>query len=388
MAVRYRWMICDLLTDDYIVDLPLRVDSYDVRFNQPGVMSARMPITNQRINKLLNRAFPADFEDLSAGPGRVVLHCIRQRTNLPDDLWASYWIWRAKTSQGRKGPPQIELAGMSLDGYFAQVEIDALFERTATDRIVIAHDLVTELQAQPYAGIGVAMQAGTCGITQDLIVKPTDKARYGDTLQKLADQSNGFEYRVDTRFDGTDRVRELVWGFPIISETDTRHDFSQPGNVLEWGIEADALRGGTRYRARGDSVTSDITNESLPQLSEYVEASAHLAAGWPRLDRTVDLPGQTDLTALQGYATWWAETAPGPVRVHSVTVRLGDNPTLTPHRLGDYARIRLVNQRYPRIDGVASFVRSWRVIGMEIRPPQRSNGIETAELLFEEQVSS
>lgn len=388
MAVRYRWMICDLLTDGFIADLPLNVPEYDHRINQAGVISASMKIPNQRINRLVDRVVPRDFEDLSAGPGRLVLHCIRQRTNHADDLWGSYWLWRAKTSQGRKGPPQIDFTGMSLDGYLRQVEIRSTFERLGVDLITIGRDLLTAALARPYANIGATMAAGTAGITQDLIVRPTDKQSYGAAFAKLAEQNNGFEYHFDTRFDGGgQRVRELDWAYPKLGQFETRHDFAQPGNVLEWSQEIDALRGGTSYVARGDASNSDVTNESLPTLSTPVDAADYHAAGWGRLDRTLDRPGTADPTALQQYAAYWAATTPGPVRLHSVTVRLGDNPSLTPHNIGDYARVRLVNRRYPRVDGVASFVRSWRVIGMAIRPPQRSNGIEEAELLFEEAVA-
>ncbi|MER7213225.1 hypothetical protein ABT340_39695 [Streptosporangium sp. NPDC000239] len=386
MAVRYRWMVCDLLTDAFIADLPLVVQEYDHRINQAGVISASMTIPNQRINRLVDKVVPRDINDLSAGPGRLVLHCIRQCAGRPDDLWGSYWLWRAKTSQGRAGPPKIEFNGMGLDGYLKQVEARDVFERLSTDVATIGRDLLTTALARPYANIGVTMPAGTTGVTQDLIIRPTDKQSYGAAFEKLAE--GAFEYHFDTRLDEAgQRVRILDWAYPRLGEISTRHDFSQPGNVLEWSEDVDALRGGTSYVARGDTSNSDITGESLPTLSDPADATDYHTAGWARLDRTLDRPGTADLTALQQYASYWATTSPGPVRLHSVTVRLADNPSLTPHRLGDYATIRLVNQRYPRVDGVASFVRSWRVIGMAIRPPKRGNSVEEAELLFEEQVA-
>ncbi|GHE47221.1 hypothetical protein GCM10017673_56320 [Streptosporangium violaceochromogenes] len=388
MAVRYRWMICDLLTDTHIIDLPLKVDSYDHRINQAGVISGGMPIPNQRVNRMIDKVVPRDEADLTTGPGRLVLHCIRQADGVPDDLWGSYWLWHAKITQGRKGPPRLDVRGMSLDGYFQQVEMEAVFERTGVNRIQIARDLLTDAQGLPHAGLGITLQTGTAGPAQDLIVKPGDRAKYGEQLGKLADQDGGFEHRINTRLtSGGGRVREWKWGYPRLGSESTQHDFAQPGNVLEWGEEWDATRGGTRFRSRGDSVTSDITAESVPQMSPFVEAGGHLAAGWPRLDRTRDYPGERDASRLAAYATYWAETGAGAVRVHSVTVRLGDNPSFTPHHLGDYATIRLVNQRYPRLDGVASFVRSWRVIGMSIKPPSRGNGVEEAELLFEETIA-
>ncbi|MFC6080905.1 hypothetical protein [Sphaerisporangium aureirubrum] len=386
MAVRYRYIFADLLTDETICELPLTKVSYDHRINQPGVFSAGMPIANRRVSNLLARAIPRDIADLSAGPGRIVCHCLRDNGSFVD-LWGSFWVWYAKTSQGRKGPPQVDLRGMSLDGYLASVEIQTAFSRLATDRIVIARDLVTEVQALPYAGLGINFGAGTSGVTQDLIVAPGDKANYGETLRKLAEQTNGFETHLNTYLAGGQRVRELRWAYPTLGEEGAHHEFSQPGNVLEWSQESDALRGGTRWRARGDSANNDLSLASGPQFSEPVEATAHLQAGWPRIDRTLDLQGETDPASLQSYAAYWAATAAGAVRVHTATVRLAPKTTLTPHRLGDFATLRLSNMRFPRVNGVAGFVRSWRVIGMEIKPPDRSNGIEEANLIFEELVA-
>ncbi|GII87047.1 hypothetical protein Ssi03_50370 [Sphaerisporangium siamense] len=387
MAVRYRYVFADLLTDQTIDDLPLSKVSFDHRINQPGTFAGGLPITNRRIARRLDRVIPADIDDLSAGPGRIVCHCLRDNGTRVD-LWGTYWIWYAKTSQGRKGPPQVDLRGMSLDGYLASVEIQQNFIRYGTDRVTIARDLLTEAQALPYTGLGIAFASGTSGVLQDLIVAATDKANYGETVRKLAEQTNGFETHMDTYLADGQRRRELRWAFPKLGDVDGRHhEFSQPGNVLEWSQESDALRGGTRWRARGDSANNDLSAASGPQFSTPVEATAHLQAGWPRIDRTLDLQGEIDPSALKSYAAYWAATAAGAVRVHTATVRLDPATSLTPHRLGDYATLRLTNQRFPRRNGVASFVRSWRVIGMEIRPPERGNGIEEANLIFEELVA-
>lgn len=383
MTARYRYVFCDLLTDTYLAELPLKGVSYDHRINQAGVFSGSMPITNSKLSDRLDLVMPRDTADLSAGPGRMVLHVLRN-----DDLWGSYWIWHGKVSKSRRKAPTVDFRGMSLDGYMTQaVEIQSDLSYAAVDQVDIGRQLIQHMQSDPRADLGLLVAPGTSGVVRDRTYKAAEKGTYGQRLSELAEVNDGFEYRIDTRIVGGVRLREWVWGYPKLGESSTTHDFAEPGDILDWSEDVDASRGGTRWRARGDSVTTELTSESAPLTSATVEATDHLAAGWPRIDRTVDYPGVTVQSTLDNYATWWAATAPGAVRIHTATVRLDDDPTLTPHNLGDYAAIRLVNRRYPRVSGVASFVRSWRVIGMELRPPTRGNSVEEANLIFEEALS-
>lgn len=379
MAVPTRYLVCDLLTDTEVADVEFEQVSYDHRVNVPGVFAGRLPLQNDRLSNLWDRVMPRDTGDLSSGIGRHLLHVIRD-----DDIWGSYWLWRGKVSQQRGNPPVAEVQGMSLDGYMQQVEIQADLAFTGTDQVEIARQLIAHMQSDPHADMGILLQPGTTGILADFAVALTDKQRYGQKLQEIANADNGFEYRINTRLSSGTRVREFVWGYPKLGQVNTRHDFAQPGNVLDWSEEVDATRGGTRWIAQGDSTSNDLSVASGPLLSTPAEASAHLAAGWPRTDRTAQYPGVRDLPTLQAYAAYWAATAPGVTRVHTATVELDDNPTLTPHLLGDYAALRLVNERYPLDGTVASFVHDWRVVGMEIKPPTRDNDIEECTIIFEE----
>lgn len=378
MAVPYRFLICDLLTDEEVADVEFEAVSYDHRINVPGIFSGKLPLVNPRLSKLWNRVMPRDTQDLSSGVGRHIIHVIRG-----GDLWGSYWLWYGKVSQSRGSSPVADVKGMSLDGYMQSVEIQADLAFTGMDQVEVMRQLVAHMQSDPRADLGIAVQAGTTGVQQDFTVVVGDKARYGQKLQEIANADQGFQYRINTRIAGGVRIRELVWGFPVLGQVNTRHDFAQPGSVLDWSEEHDATRGGTRWTAQGDSTNNDLSLASGPLLSTVAEATAHLAAGWPRIDRTVQYPGVRDLPTLNAFAAYWAATAPGVTRVYTTTVELPDNSTFTPHLLGDYAALRLVNERYPETDdGVASFVHDWPVVGLEIKPPYRDNDIEEATLIY------
>ncbi|RCG31998.1 hypothetical protein DQ384_05500 [Sphaerisporangium album] len=377
MAVPYRYLICDLLTDREVADVEFDNVTYDHRINMPGVFTGKLELADLRLSKLWNRVMPRDTGDRSSGVGRHIIHVIRG-----DDLWGSYWLWYGKVSQQGGQAPVADVKGMSLDGFMQQVEIQADLSYIGLDQIEIARQLVGHMQSDPRADLGILLPAGDTGVLQDLIIAATDNARYGQKLQELANAQNGFQYRINTRIAGRARVRELVYGYPTLGKVNTRHDYSQPGNVLSWSEEVDATRGGTRWRAQGASTSNDLSLASGPLVSQVAEATEHLNDGWPRIDRTASYPDVRDLPTLNAFAQFWAATAPGVTRVYTTTVQLPDNPTLTPHDLGDTAALRLVNERYPEVDGVASFVRDWPVVGLEVRPPRRDNDVEEATLIY------
>ncbi|MFD9949813.1 hypothetical protein ACFWYW_55910 [Nonomuraea sp. NPDC059023] len=66
-----------------------------------------------------------------------------------------------------------------------------------------------------------------------------------------------------------------------------------------------------------------------------------------------------------------------------MTVRL-DGDSFTPEDLGDTARLIIINDWWPRENGLPTFDERWRIIGISIKPTDRS-ALETATLTFEEE---
>lgn len=385
VAAKYTYLVCDLLTDEPICFLPFRGVTFDHRFNQAGVFNGSVPIVNRTLSAYVDKVMPRDEGDLSSGVGRVICHVLRHTREIPVDLWGSYWLWRGRVGQSRRGAPVAEFQGMSLDGFLHQAEVQEDLEWIAEDKAQIVRDLLTHAQSQPNLDLGIALQGGLRGYGMDFAVKSAEAAKYGERVNEVANSDGGIEHRVRTYLSGETRVREWQWGAPIGGIVPIE-EYAQPGNVLEWSEEDDATRAATRWRARGDSVNTDLSAESQPLITEPVEATDHLLAGWPRTDKTANYPGVDEISTLNNYATYWAAVAPGKVRISTLTVRLPDNPRLTPHTMGEHVRVRLVNERYPLADGVASYVRSKRVIGMQIKPAERG-GQEEAVLVQEQVVS-
>ncbi|MFI6296869.1 hypothetical protein ACIBEJ_35130 [Nonomuraea sp. NPDC050790] len=383
--IHYKFVFNDLLTDGYIATLDLDDVSYTRTIGVPGPFSASVAVANEEIADEVAKVIPRWVDDpsepdsLSTGPGRTVCHVYRNGI-----IWGTYVIWRATVSIDGRGAIKVSLTGASLESYLNAVEIRDDLTYDNTDQLDIARALITEMQALSSADIGLTLEAGTSGVNRDRAYKGGETASFGQRLRELADVDDGFEWLIHTADPGTGtRVREVRFGYPKLgSQTD--HVFSQPGNVLSVSQEIDALRGATSYRARGESVSTDASTSSTPLMSSEQNATAYLAAGHPRIDKTLDYSTVKDVDTLNAYAARWAAERPAAVRIHQVSVKL-DETEWTPDNLGDYARVMLVNDWWPIRDGGASFSHRWRVIGVNVRATSRGSQ-ETATLIFEEEV--
>ncbi|MGS2645821.1 hypothetical protein [Streptosporangium sp. G12] len=376
---RYRYVFRRLMDGVFLGEIDLAGVAFDKRILQPGSFTGTIPIPNRQARTLAQEIIPSDPSVLTTGPGVIVCDVIRA-----GEPWGEYWITGARPSRSRRGTPAITLRGSTLDAYLLSVELQDDLAYTQIDQIAIARELLNHMQGQPRANIGLQLQAGTSGMLRDRTYLDSDRASYGQRLRELAEVDGGFEHMINIAVvDGT-LQRQWVWGYPRLGAADVRHVYSDArngGEILEWSEEHDALRGATRWRARGDApqTDADASTQSVPLVSTAHEATAHLAAGWPRIDRTIYRQGVTIQQTLEDYAAYWASVAPGVLRVDQITVALGAEPTLTPNDLGDKARIFLTNEWH------AGEVRERRIIGMKITPVSRQSGLEEADLVLEGQ---
>jgi hypothetical protein len=373
----YRYVFTRLLDGTYLGDLDLAGVSFDKRIGQPGSFSATIPIPSKKVGNLVKTIIPEDETVLDRGPG--VITCQVYRAGEP---WGEYWITGASVSRSRRGTPSIALRGSTLDAYLMQVEIqEDLPDMTGYDQIDIARELITHMQAQPHANLGLILQGGTSGVTQDRTYSASEVSTYGQRLQELAAVENGFDWSINLVLGPAGLERHWVWGMPL-GAVDPQHVFVDGlygGDILEWSEEIDPLRGGTRWRASGSSTGSDASSESTSLVSTVHEATAHLAAGWPRIDKTLSYSDEASLDTLEGYAAYWASKAAGALKVDQYTVALGAEPSITPNLLGDKARIYLENEWHSRQSRVR------RIIGLGLTPVSRENGKEEANLVLEGQ---
>ena len=385
---RYRYVFADLLTDQTITELALTGVTFDRRIIQPGTLRATIPIPNAEVAADVRRVFPHErYWPPTAGPGRVVCHVYRGA-----QIWGTYIIWTATPSGDERGNVSVEIQGATLESYLDHRQIwTDIPPFVQVDQATIAHELVRHMQAPGGpADIGLVPKGAPLGVRRDRTYRASEAATYGQRLAELANVADGFEYMVKTFLDPTTgkRARHFVTASRL-GQDQTDHVWTRPGNVVSWSYPSDAASAATRWRARGDTDQDDLTADSEPMLGTVQTADELIAAGWPWLDHTEDYQGVTQVDTLDAYARWWRDTRSGVIRIPQARVRLDDSPSFTPDRLGDYARLTIVDPWFPldRSEGYGrpTFSRRWRVVGIEVTPTSREDGQELATLIFAEQ---
>ncbi len=378
----YRYVFADLLTDTDIVTLELESVTFDRRLIQAGSFRASIQIPNADIAAKVRRIAPSGPEEIGTGPGRTVVHIYRN-----GQIWGTYLIWSVIPAGDEKGHVKVDIQGASLESYLSRVEIRQDLTYTAVDQISeLAADLVAQMQAQPYADIGLLIHCPPCGVLRDRTYKASEAATFGQRLTELANVDQGFEYMIRTYLQDGVRVRDFIGGLFVFA-TGQDQVWTRPGNILSWSYGADATGAATSYRTRGATVNDDLGATSEPLMGTAADADALHAAGWARLDKTIDYSSVVVAGTLDDYARWWAANRAGVTRVPQATVRIDEQTAFTPNNLGDYARLTIVDTWFP-LDGNAkpTFSKRLRIVGCEVTPPTRNTG-ETLKLIFEEEAA-
>ncbi|MEO3860860.1 hypothetical protein [Acrocarpospora sp. B8E8] len=379
----YRYTVHNMATGTYEADVVPRDVTFDRRIGEPGLFSGTLDVPSRRKAAQIAKVIPPKSDDLTSGPGMIAIYIWRGGA-----MWGVYWIHGARISRSRRGAVTITLRGSTLDAYLLHVTVSEDLEFTG-EQVANVRALLEHLQSDPTANIGLTLMPGSSGAApRTLTVKEADDRSYGDAAWSYSKSYGGFEWTIDPQITGNTVSRNWIWGYPKI-QGDTVHTFQESptgGDVLEWGEEIDALRGGTRVKVRGGTPeATDATVGSVPRVSAWISATAHLLAGWLRIDRLVDHPGQSiDTGQLDDYATRWIATFAGAVRVYSCTVQLGKTPSISPSSLGDQVKRVMVNPWHGRTNGAAGFNMSQRLIGIAITPISRTTGKEEAQLILEE----
>lgn len=364
----YRYLLCDLLTDQKLATLPLGGVKFDRRLCRKGSLTGGFEATTTAAVKV--------GQLLRAYAGRSALWVYRDGA-----LWWGGIPWTVIANQGARGGVQVQVTAATFDSYAHRRRLYADKVYTGVDQGVIIPDLWREIQTDPRGDIGMQAMDQPTGVVRDRTYLASEFGYVGKLIEDLGDVIDGPEHTVDVFTDtaGT-RVKSLRVG-QTLGSTDPRIVFQRAvrggGRVVEWSDTVDTVDGGTTFQTRGDAPNGNVGEDTQPLLSDRVDRLDLLGDGWPLLDSTADYPGVIDKATLDGYAQGLAAEHGGSMPTQGYVVEVG-NTGWNPNRLGDVVRLKLSDLWHASTDVTV------RPVGCEVTPAERGQPEQVTLLLSED----
>lgn len=324
----FRYLACDLRTDELLAELPLRDVSFSDDLSNPGDCSGVLDL-------YAAGAATATFQAATT-PGRTALYI-----DLDGQLVWGGIIWRRRKASD--GTAQISANGflsfygkfhVLTDQYFADVE-----------QLAIARALAAAVAVTPGGGIGIDVSSpAASGVTRTQQYAAADRTQVLQALQDLAALQDGFDLAVTASYGaGGARVKTLTLGYPALGRTEQSTDLvvDYPGAIAayEWTEEGDRIANVVFVRGVGSaSTTADAVRENPLAVLD----------GYPRLEGEFSAPALRATDTLEAYADALLAAYSRPVALPVLTLQPaapGDPAALplSAYGPGDWFRVVLAD---------------------------------------------
>lgn len=274
----YRYLVCDLLTDQLLATVPLTGVTFDRRLSRTGQLNGQWQIPNRE------QAILAD--GISKGGGRYAIWVLRD-----DVVWWGGIIWNLRGSISARSYDTVTLQAATFDSYLDHRFLDLdLFGAASTDLAWGPLHTWAFAQGQPHSNIGVStanppvnMSGATFPVDAPML--RSDQKTYADAVKLYTDTEPGCDVTIDVFLEASGaRSKKLrtAGSFQLIQPASP---YVISGyRIPSWEFTRDASKGGTYFMAWGDAQSGNVGEETRPVSSNFALAQDLLDDGWPRLD--------------------------------------------------------------------------------------------------------
>jgi len=362
MATTYRYLLADLLTNDIIAELPLTGVAFTEQLNQAGTFSGHI---------LLSGVNTTEFNVIASTiPGRSVIYVDRDGVL----VWGGI-IWNRSYGSSSQ---QLSISAREFESYFERRRITQTVDFANIDELLVAQTLVTDAQAASSGNIGVIVGTETSGVLLSRTYYGYELKTVYNALQDLSRADDGFDFNIEVAYDPITLLptKTLALGYP---RTGTVYSYDDPnapvfefpaGNVVEYEYPEDgAITANVIYALGAGS------NEG--KLIESDSNATQLTSGWALLEDTSNYSDVTDSTYLASLATAQVLAVAAPPAVIKLVVPAYENPVFGTYGIGDDARLRILDDRFPdQLDEI------YRIVGLSVQPGEDGPERVTLTLTF------
>jgi hypothetical protein len=348
---QYRYLFADILTNQITAELNLTNVNFTQQLNAAGTFTGQI---------LLSGLTPASNATNATIPGRSALYIERQISSGNRQLVWGGVVWNREYSSATQS---LTLTAREFESYFERRRITATTSFTNTDQLVVARSLMNTAQAATNGNVGVLVGTETSGVNISKTYYNYELKSVYSALLDLSRSQNGFDFNILVAYDGSGNItKTLKLNYPLsgIRYSSTSVDvpmFELPaGNIVEYTYPEDGSIAANKVYVMGGG-SSDakqiLTSTDTNKLTE----------GWPLLEDSANYSDITDATLLQKLADGQVAAVAYPPTTLKVVAPPYIAPEYGTYSIGDDARIRINDSRFPNgIDAV------YRIVGLTVTP--------------------
>lgn len=336
----YRYLFADVRTNTILAELQLTNVNFTQTLNGAGTFQAALEISGVPIAANASNA---------TIPGRCAVYVDRDGVL----VWGGI-IWSRQYTSNNQ---HIQITAREFESYFEHRRITTTQVFSNVDQLLIARTLINNAQAATGGDIGVQVGTETSGVNVSRIYYSYELKSVYQALLDLSRQSNGFDFHIAVAYDGAGNPsKTLELEYP---QSGTRYSASDPsaitfefpaGNIVEYVYPED-----------GSSVANAVyvigagSNEG--KLIASATSTTQLASGWPLFEDVANYTDVTDTTMLADLAGGQLAAVLYPPTTLTIVAPPSQDPVLGTYRIGDDARIRITDERFPNgLDAVYRIV--------------------------------
>jgi hypothetical protein len=326
----YRYLFADLLTNSILAELPLTSVRFSQQINSPGNFSATLQLAGLQVNDLnvANATIPA----------RTAIYVDRDGTL----VWGGI-LWNREYSSKDQ---TLTLNANEFESYWnrRRITTDTVF--TNTDQLTAVQTIVTNANAATNGNIGIAVGAETSGVLINRTFYGYEYKTVLSAIQDLSKSATGFDFNIQVYYDSNGNPAKLLrLGYPRYgrkySTTSTSVPvFELPGNITEYTWPEDGSTAANYLYTLG-------AGSNPGKLIATAYDGTKTAAGWPLLEEQANYSDVSDLTLLANLATAQVSIVSYPPTTIKITMPPSLDPIFGSYEVGDDARIRILDDRFP-----------------------------------------
>jgi hypothetical protein len=346
----YRYLFADLLTNTVTAEYPL----YGVWCTKKLSGSGNVTFSI----KLGSIQYPTQDILENTTPGKTAFYIERDGVI----IWGGI-VWTRTYQAASKS---LSFTGQTFESYaYVRRSHNDLFYE-GIDQCAVVLDLWTKIQTPTEGNIDVVLpSAPIVSKLIDLTVYAYEHKKYGDIIDELVKQHDGFDWTIDVGYSAGVITKSLR-----INETigtrypDSNLVFEFPGIISNYYYPENASQASTLFTAVG-------AGDSSSALTVYFTDEEKLAAGFPIIDNIAVFKDQDNLTNLTNVGRQQAHQLSAPIATPSFEIISGREPIFGSYGLGDEAYLTITDVRFPE-----TLTLIQRIVGWEFRPAETDNAEE------------